>query len=237
MSADPKATLKFTPAPQYAGARLLPEPLPDSPFPILQSWLEEAEASGFTENANAMTLCTVDPDGRPSARILLCKAIDVPQGRATFFTNRESRKGLALAAHPHAALVFHWDHLSVQARVEGPVTLATDDESDEYWRSRWIISRLGASVSQQSRPVGSRAEMLRKVEDAAKKLGIPLDGSANADIPRPANWGGYHVWADRVELWIGQPGRVHDRAEWRRTLTPTGDGFKAGPWNAMRLQP
>ncbi len=235
--ADSAAKPKFTPAPQYAGARLLPEPLPASPFPILKGWLEEAEASGFTENANAMTLCTVDPDGRPSARILLCKAIDADRGMATFFTNRDSRKGVALRAHPFAAAVFHWDHLSVQARVEGPVTLANEAESDEYWRTRWIISRLGASVSEQSRPIASRAEMLRRVEAAAEQLGIPLDGSMNADIPRPKNWGGYHIWADRVELWIGQPGRVHDRAEWRRTLTADGDGFKAGEWSATRLQP
>ncbi len=237
MASETRYTAHSTPAPQYNAERLLPDPLPADPFPILQSWLDEATQKAQTPNPNAITLCTIDPDGRPAARIVLCKSLNIDKGLVTFFTNRQSRKGAALEADPRAAIVFHWDHLGLQARVEGVASRTTDAESDEYWRTRWILSRLGAWASDQSRPVESREAMLRRVQDAAKKFGAPMDGSADAAIPRPPHWGGYDVWADRVELWIGQPGRIHDRGDWTRSLTKKGDGFEAGRWSAVRLQP
>jgi pyridoxamine 5'-phosphate oxidase len=100
-----------------------------------------------------------------------------------------------------------------------------------------VLSRLGAWASEQSAPVASRAELLARVEQAAKRFGVPTDGSRDAEIPRPAHWGGYDVWADRVELWIGQPGRIHDRGDWTRTLVANANGFTAGAWSATRLQP
>lgn len=238
------APLKFTHSPQYESERLLPEPLPADPLPILDSWLREAADSGLFQNPNAMTLATVDPDGRPAARIVLCKEFDAANGRVVFFTNRQSRKGAALNSRPVASVVFFWDALNLQARVEGPVTDATAAESDEYWRTRWILSRLGAWASDQSRPVATRAEMLARVAEAGKRFSVPTDGSRDGDIPRPPHWGGYHLWAERVELWIGQPGRIHDRAEWTRPLVlrpsdkvAEGDRYEAGPWEARRLQP
>jgi pyridoxamine 5'-phosphate oxidase len=194
---------------------LLPDPLPPSPLGLLESWL--AEASAAMRNAGAMTLATVTPDGRPCARMVICRGFDARAGWLVFYTDRESAKGAELAANPHAALVFHWDALQRQVRIEGPVTISPDAESDAYWASRPLEARVAAVASEQSRPIASRGELLARVEAAARRH----DGGA----PRPARWGGYRVWAERVELWVGQPARIHDRAVWTRPLARAGEGF------------
>jgi pyridoxamine 5'-phosphate oxidase len=206
---------------------LLAEPLPETPLVVLAEWL--AEATAAIRNATAMTLATVTPDGRPSARMVICRGFDAQTGRFVFYTDRESAKGTALAAQPYAALVFHWDSFERQVRIEGPVTLAPDADSDAYWATRPSEARIAAAASHQSRPVASRAALLAKVEATARQT----DGTA----PRPARWGGYCVWAERVELWVGQPARIHDRAAWRRELTRVGEIFTGGAWTATRLQP
>ena len=205
----------------------LPEPLPADPLPLLQAWLDEAAKE--LRNAGAMALATVDPDGRPSARMVICRGFDVAAGWLVFYSDRDSHKGEALAKHPWGALVFHWDAFERQARIEGPVTHAPDADSDAYWARRPRDANIAAIASDQSRPIASRAEFLAKMEAVARAHPGPP--------PRPPRWAGYRVWAERVELWVGQPARAHDRARWTRTLTPAGDGFTAGPWSATRLQP
>jgi pyridoxamine 5'-phosphate oxidase len=175
-----------------------------------------------------MTLATVDPEGRPSARMVICRGIDVRSGWIIFYTDRESAKGKALDVNPYAALVFNWDAHERQARIEGPVTFAPDSDSDAYWSSRPRDARAAASASDQSRPIESRAAFLTKVEQEAQRTD---------DIPRPKRWGGYRVWAERVELWVGQPARAHDRALWTRSLAPSDSGFTGGAWRSTRLQP
>jgi pyridoxamine 5'-phosphate oxidase len=205
----------------------LPEPLPDDPLPLIQAWL--AEASAASRNAAAMTLATVTPDGRPAARMVICRGVDARAGWLVFYTDRESEKGHELTAHPRAALVFHWAELERQVRVDGPVTLAPDADSDRYWATRPRDARVAAVASQQSRPIASRAELLARVAEADR---------TSDDVPRPPRWGGYQVWAERVELWVGQPARVHDRARWTRTLAPTdGASYRGSPWRATRLMP
>jgi pyridoxamine 5'-phosphate oxidase len=186
------------------------------------------EAFADIRNAHAMTLATVEPDGRPSARMVICRGLDIRAGWLVFYTDRESTKGRALEINPRAALVFNWDAHERQARIEGPVTLAPDADSDAYWSSRPPDARAAAAASNQSRPLTSRAEFLARIE-AEKRAG--------GDIPRPKRWGGYRVWAERVELWVGQPARAHDRALWTRGLTPADDGFSGGAWRSTRLQP
>jgi pyridoxamine 5'-phosphate oxidase len=205
----------------------LPEPLPASPLALIDAWI--AEAAQAFRTATAMTLATVDPDGRPSARMVICRGFDAEAGWLVFYSDRDSRKGTALAVTPRAALVFHWDAFERQIRIEGPVTPAPDAQADAYWNGRPLDARIAAIASDQSRPIASRATLLAKVADAAKRLG--------ADPPRPERWVGYRVWAEQVELWVGQPARVHDRALWTRELTPSDDGFRGGPWRATRLQP
>jgi pyridoxamine 5'-phosphate oxidase len=205
----------------------LPEPLPADPLPLVRDWIAEAETR--VRAATAMALATVDPDGRPSARMVVCRGFDLRAGWLAFYSDRPSRKGIALAAHPRAAVVFHWEALGRQVRIEGPVTEAPGDMTDAYWRSRPLDARIAAVASDQSEPIASRAALLAKVDAAAARYG-------NAP-PRPERWIGYLVWAEQVELWVSQPARVHDRALWSRTLTPAGAGFAGGPWEATRLQP
>ena len=204
----------------------LPEPLPSDPLSLVADWL--ADAASRVRNSTSMALATVDPDGRPTARMVICRGVDARAGWLDFYTDRDSDKGAALAAHPRAAVVFHWDALERQVRIEGPVTHAPDGDSDAYWASRPPDARVAASASEQSRPLASRAVLLARVAELAARGG---------DIPRPKRWGGYRIWADRVELWVGQPGRVHDRARWVRPLTADGDGFAGGRWTSTRLMP
>jgi len=206
---------------------LLPEPLPDDPLPLAQSWL--AEAAAAVRGAAAMTLATVDPDGRPEARMVICRGFDVGAGFFVFYSDRESRKGHALAHLPRAALVFYWEALERQIRIEGPVTSSPPAEVDAYWRSRPLDARVAAIASEQSAPIESRAALLARVAEAARGTG--------PEPPRPERWVGYRVWADLVELWIGQPARVHDRARWTRSLAEVTGGFVGGAWRATRLQP
>lgn len=219
----------------------LPEPLPADPFALFRSWWEEAHAKAVQPNPNAMTVATVDPDGRVSARILLCKAINVVDGYFVFYTNYTSRKAGAIEAGSRIALVFHWDVLDRQVRVEGIARRSPGAESDAYFASRPWQSRIGAWASNQSQPIESSQAMRDRVAQTLRRFGLdpdhpPADGET-VRIPRPEHWGGYRVWADRIELWSAGLGRVHDRARWSRTLTPGPEGFRATPWTATRLQP
>jgi pyridoxamine 5'-phosphate oxidase len=206
---------------------LLPEPLPASPLSLVERWL--AEAGSVARSPTAMTLATVDPDGRPSARMVICRGFDPVAGWFVFYTDRGSRKGQALATHPQAALVFHWEALERQVRIEGPVTEAPDADSEAYWNTRPIDARIAAVASEQSRPLASRAILLARVDEITRRSG--------GSIARPPRWGGYRVWAERVELWAGQPARVHDRALWERELERASGEFKGGEWRVTRLQP
>lgn len=232
--------------------RSLPDPLPPEPFGLFKQWFDEAWAKRLQPNANAMTLATIDPDGRPSARIVLCKHIDVDSGHIVFHTHYQGRKGRALAANPRASVVFHWDAFDRQVRIEGPVVKSPKSESDAYFQTRAWISRVGAWTSNQSQPVASRAALVEHLYDVYRRFGIdpanPPPADAKIDIPRPPEWGGFRVHAERVELWVGGVGRLHDRAEWTRTLGPApaspdhGSGHSPAwvaltPWRSTRLQP
>jgi pyridoxamine 5'-phosphate oxidase len=204
----------------------LPETLPEDPLAVVQAWL--AEAAAVTRHANAMTLATVTADGRPAARMVICRGFDAQAGWLVFYTDRESDKGAELLVHPHAALVFHWEAVERQVRISGPVTMTTESDSDRYWSARPLDARAAAAASRQSRPLASRAELLARVAEQAR---------GGETVARPPRWGGYRVWAERVELWVGQPARVHDRARWSRELIAVDNGYAGGPWRATRLMP
>jgi len=215
---------------------VLPEPLPAEPLTIAAEWLARAWQERHQPNPNAMVLATTGPDGAPSARVVLCKDIVPRPGYVVFYTNYLSRKGRELGANPRAAIVMHWDHLRRQVRVEGRVVRAPDADSDAYFASRALESRIGAWASQQSEPVASRARLLAAVDEAAKRFDAGADRTPT--IPRPPHWGGYRLWADAVELWVEGDARIHDRARWTRELSPRGEeDFDASPWVATRLQP
>jgi pyridoxamine 5'-phosphate oxidase len=223
---------------------LLPEPLPSEPLVTVNEWMAESWRQCLQPNPNAMVLATSDQDGRPAARVVLCKEIVAQPGYLVFFTNYHSRKGSELERNPRAAAVIHWDALHRQIRIEGPVVKAPAAASDAYFASRPWQSRIGAWASEQSAPVASREALQKAVTATAQRFGVPDPAHATDErsmdfvIPRPPHWGGYHLWAESVELWVEGEGRIHDRARWTRKLTPEGEGFfAAGPWSATRLQP
>jgi pyridoxamine 5'-phosphate oxidase len=225
----------------------LPDPLPESPLPLAIEWLAEATRLKVQPNPNAMTLATVAADGRPAARIVLCRGLEAAAGCVTFYTNYESRKGEELAATGRAAVLFHWDVLHRQVRLEGPVTRVPAAESDAYFASRPWQSRVGAWASQQSRPVAERAALREALEATALRFGTPVEelggngGARDYPVPRPPHWGGYRLWVEDAELWVEAAFRLHDRARWQRALAPCSvDGepaFTGGAWRVSRLQP
>jgi pyridoxamine 5'-phosphate oxidase len=175
---------------------------PQAPMDAFTRWYEAAHEATSVPNPNAMSLATIDPDGKPSVRVVLCRGFDA-RG-VVFYTNRDSRKGEALRAHPRACVNFHWDQLDRQIRIEGSVAHTTEAESDAYWNSRPRENRVNACASQQSRPIGTRAALEAAVQEFETRF-------AGQDIPRPSHWGGFRIAPERIEFWQGHKHRLHDR--------------------------
>ena len=194
------------------------------PLKLFSTWLEEALVNRLPE-PNAMTLATVDADGRPSTRIVLIKGYD--GNGLVWFTNYRSRKGRQLAGNPAAALQFHWVDMERVVRIEGMVGTVSDSESDEYFNSRPLASRIGAWASEQSSVIKGRAVLLARAAEFALKYGL--------HPPRPPHWGGYRLVPDRWEFWQGRPSRLHDRLAYRRSDAPHESG--AAGWIRERLAP
>ena len=189
----------------------------DDPRVQFDSWLAQALSAELPE-PNAMTLATVGADGRPSTRVVLIKGCD--ERGIVWYTNYRSRKGQELAAHPHAALQFHWMELERVVRIEGSVTQVDAAESDAYFASRPLDSRLGAWASPQSEVISSRAVLVANAAQAAIKHAL--------HPPRPPHWGGYRLQADRWEFWQGRKSRLHDRLRYR---------LEGNAWARERLAP
>ena len=221
----------------------LADPLPREPLETAAAWLTEAWSLRAQPNPNAMALATSTVDGRPSARIVLCKEIVPRPGYVVFYTNYRSRKGRELSDNPRVAAVLHFDALGCQVRVEGLVELSPATESDAYFGSRALQSRIGAWASAQSEPIASRERLRAAVSETARRFGIDpgaaaADTSPEVQVPRPPHWGGYRLWAEAVELWVQGDARIHDRARWTRTLSRRQDGrMETGAWSVTRLQP
>lgn len=201
----------------YMKGSLSEEDVQPNPIEQFHLWFEQARQSELPE-PNAMTVASVDADGKPSARVVLIK--EVTERGFVFFTNYESRKGKALIANPHAALLFFWPELERQVRVEGSVEKLPEHESDEYYHSRPLDSRLGAWASAQSQVIPGRAHLVKKAAEYGLKFGL--------NPPRPPHWGGFLVKPNALEFWQGRPSRLHDRIHYIKN----DDG-----WRIERLSP
>ena len=202
---------------EYSHASLSENDVDPDPIAQFSRWFDEAIRAQVPE-ANAMSVATVAPNGRPSSRILLIKEFD--ERGFTWYTNYESRKGRELERNPHAAMLFHWIALERQVRIEGKVERVTAAESDEYFNSRPMRSRRGAIASEQSKPIADRETLEARYAEVKQQYGdLP---------PRPPQWGGYRLVPDAIEFWQGRPSRLHDRILY--TLV-------GGSWQRQRLQP
>jgi pyridoxamine 5'-phosphate oxidase len=202
----------------YTRAGLTEQDADPDPFQFFHRWFDEALAAAVRE-PNAMTLATAGADGQPAARIVLLKGLD--ERGFVFYTNYESRKGQELAVRPLAALVFWWQELERQVRVEGSVEKVAAEESDAYFASRPRGSRLGAWASDQSQPIPDRATLERKLDEVTEAY-------PEGEVPCPPHWGGFRVVPTLVEFWQGRASRLHDRLQY----TPGPDG-----WTIQRLAP
>jgi pyridoxamine 5'-phosphate oxidase len=202
----------------YGQASLTEDDVLDDPMLQFTKWFEQALKAEVSE-PNAMSLATVALDGRPSSRIVLVKQFD--ERGFTWYTNYDSKKSQDLAANPQAALLFFWSELERQVRIEGRVERTSAEESDRYFRSRPLKSRLSAIASRQSAPIENRAALERNYEAVAQQAG--------EDPARPGNWGGWRLVPDRLEFWQGRRSRFHDRIVYERQAD--------GSWTRQRLQP
>jgi pyridoxamine 5'-phosphate oxidase len=194
------------------------------PLQQFSTWFDQALKAQLPE-PNAMTLATVGGDGRPSTRVVLIKGFDA-RG-IVWYTNYRSRKGRELEHRPYAALQFHWVELERVVRIEGRVERTSAAESDAYFASRPLDSRLGAWASPQSEVIGSRAVLVANAARAAAAHAL--------NPPRPAHWGGYRLVPDGWEFWQGRKSRLHDRQRYRLLDQP--DPQQPGPWLRERLAP
>ena len=211
--------------------------LPEDPLPVLEAWLDRAVRELRPHNPTAMTLASVDADGAPDARMVICRGYDAGEGWLVFYTDSTSAKGRQLATRPQAALVFHWDALQRQVRVRGPVRTAPDAQADGYFAGRPLGSQLAAWTSSQSAPLASRGALDQRYRKMQERFGAAGDPNGPGSVPRPPHWWGYRVWAEQIEFWAGRPSRLHERACYTRKLEERGDGFVGGPWTAARLWP
>jgi pyridoxamine 5'-phosphate oxidase len=202
----------------YERAELDESTLAQAPLEQFRHWLGEALAAEVPE-PNAMTVATVGADGRPSTRVVLIKDYDA-RG-IVWYTNYDSRKGRELAAHPYAALQFHWVELERVVRIEGRVERVSAQESDAYYASRPLDSRLGAWASPQSQVISSRAVLVANAAKAAVQHGL--------NPARPPHWGGFRLVPDSWEFWQGRKSRLHDRLRYRLQAD--------GSWLRERLAP
>jgi len=204
---------------QYNADAIDEQTVDRDPLSLFQRWLDDARRAGI-QLAEAMTLATSTPDGKPSARLVLLKQAD--ERGFVFYTNYNSMKARELDSNPQAALVFYWPQLERQVRIEGKVERVSAAESDAYFKTRPRESQIGALASPQSDVIASREALQGKFDELEKLY-------EGREVERPEHWGGYRLHAQRIEFWKGRPGRLHDRILYELLAD--------GTWSIVRLAP
>ena len=202
----------------YTIGELLESSAPTEPWELFSSWFEIARETKILE-PNAMILSTVMQDGQPTSRVVLLKDFD--QNGLVFFTNYLSQKGEQLAHNPRASILFWWEPLQRQIRVEGEVVKIDEEDSDAYFQSRPYGSRLGAWISEQSQTIVDRIALEKRQIEFEKKF-------EDGNVPRPDHWGGYRLAPNKFEFWQGRSNRLHDRLLYQ---------MKQDSWTRVRLAP
>ena len=192
------------------------------PFALFEQWFAEAQEAE-PNDPNAMALATSTPAGAPSVRMVLLKGHG-PDG-FVFYTNAQSRKGGEILANPQAALLFHWKSLRRQIRIEGALTEVTSEEADAYFHSRPFVSQLGSAASDQSRPLDDRETYIARVKLLEERF-------AGGDVPRPPHWTGFRLAPERMEFWLAERNRLHERREFVRDASNGNGG-----WSSTLLYP
>jgi pyridoxamine-phosphate oxidase len=224
---DAPVTLRVDGHNQYKADGLDPSSFPPTPLPLFRSWLQQAIDHPCAE-PEAIAFSTATPSGVPSTRFVLLKAIDATG--CVIYTNYDSRKGRELAANPVASLATYWREQSRSVRVVGRVERLSPDESQAYFDSRPVGSRIGAWASPQSQAIDDRGVLEKRIAEVEERFGVTKEGGGEGKVPVPPFWGGVRVVPDEVEFWAGQPSRLHDRFIYRK---------KKGTdeWTVERLAP
>ena len=192
----------------------------DDPFELFEKWFLEAKKKEIND-PNALALGTVSKAGVPSVRMVLLKGFD--ENGFIFYTNLNSQKGNELKENPYAAMCFHWKSLLRQIRINGKVSLVSDQVADEYYSSRAYESRIGAWASKQSEELNSREQLLKSIQDYKKKY------SNKSDVPRPSHWSGWILSPDSIEFWLDGENRIHERLKYNKN--------NSGKWIKSLLSP
>ena len=214
----------------------LPDKLPNNPMHIAYDWFNEALKVKDQPNPDAMSLATMD-NHRPSVRMVLCKSFVPDPGYIVIYTNYQSQKVQEISLNSNVSLVFHWDHLGKQIRIDGIAVRSPVEESDKYFNTRSQGSQISAWGSDQSQLIESRDALKEQIENRATKLGLSKNKN-KIKIERPSYWGGIRIWASKIELWLEGQDRIHDRAMWTREIKKNIDNqFMVSNWIGCRLQP
>ena len=211
-----------------------------NPVLILKEWMDEVAQSKIQPNPNSMSISTIDANGRPNSRMVLCKEINEELGYLVFYTNYQSNKSKEIGVNNECSGLFHWDTFGYQVRVRGIIVKSPEAESDNYFATRDIGSQLSAWASHQSQIVEDRESLDNQFQQAMDKFNVKESEleSSEINIPRPEFWGGYRIWISEIELWLNQKDRFHDRLSFKRKLATTSSGFEtSNDWVIKRLQP